>query len=134
MRRDEYVPDKEFDFSKTNVSPDFDLSGFQGQIAGEYSRGYHSVTSIRSQLEEEDPQFQDQSANRDKINDYSFFALHSAFMARTYLDKAKITWKNIGIGTGSLVAKNLNSAFQTDMDTPEMARIYYQIEYDKYKS
>ena len=55
-------------------------------------------------------------------------------MARTYSDKAKITWENIGTGIASLVAKNLNAAWKTDMDTPEMARVQYQLEYDKYKS
>jgi hypothetical protein len=124
----------DFDFSKTNVGDGFDLNGFQTQVQDHYNYGKGSVTSIRSQLEEEDAKFHDQSANREKINDYSFFALHSALMARIYSDKPKVTFKNQGIGVASLVAQNLNNAFQTDVDTPEMARINYQVNYDSFKS
>ena len=126
--------DKVFDFSKTNVSDDFDLTGFNSQVVSHYSYGYDSVKGIRSQLEQEDQKFHDQSANREKINDYSFFALHSALMARIYSDKPKITWKSNGLGVQALVAKNLNDALTTDLDTPVMARINYQVNYDAFKS
>lgn len=89
---------------------------------------------MRTQLEDEDKKFHDQSANREKINDYSFFALHSALMARIYSDKPKITFKSNGVGIQSLIVKNLNNAFKTDIDTPEMARANYQINYDAFKS
>lgn len=55
-------------------------------------------------------------------------------MARTFSDKPKTTWKNNGIGIANLIAKNLNNAYRNDMDTNEMAQMYYQVEYDKYKS
>jgi hypothetical protein len=32
------MEDKEFDFRKSNVSPDFDLEGFNEQIISEYNR------------------------------------------------------------------------------------------------
>lgn len=123
-----------FDFSKTNVSDKFDLEGFQIQVQNHYNYGKSAVQSLRTQLEEEDIKFHDQSANREKINDYSFFALHSALMARIYSDKPKVTFKNQAVGIPSLIAQNLNNAFQTDIDTPEMARINYQVNYDAFKS
>ena len=127
------MDEKSFDFKKVGLPEDFDLIWFATQTQDQYSRGFEASKSLRNQFEEEDQKFHDQSANREKINDYSFFALHSAFMARTYSDRPKISWQNIGTGIASLVTKNLNNAWNIDMNTPEMARIQYQIEYDKYK-
>jgi len=123
-----------FDFEKVALPSDFELTEFTTQVQNHYSRGYESIKTLRTQLQEEDQKFHDQSANREKINDYSFFSLHSALMARTYSDKPKTTWNNAGIGIATLIAKNLNHAYKNDMDTPEMARMQYQVEYDKYKS
>lgn len=89
--------------------------------------------NLRQQFLEEDAQFHDQSQTRDRLVDYSFFSVHSALMARTYIDKPRVKWENIGSGIDGLVAKNLNNAWKTDMENVEWARIEYQKDYDKYK-
>lgn len=89
---------------------------------------------MREALRDEDEQFHDQSAIRDRLVDYSFFSTHSALMARTYVDKPSVKWDNIGVGIQGLVAKSLNRAWKTDMENVEWARIEYQKDYDKYKS
>jgi hypothetical protein len=89
--------------------------------------------NMRQEFKDEDRDFHDQRANRDRLNDYSFYSVHSAMMARTYYDKPETKFENIGAGIGNLVANNLNSAYTTDMDTPEYSRIEYQKAYDAYK-
>lgn len=53
---------------------------------------------MRETLRDEDADFHDQSATRDRLVDYSFFSTHSALMARTYIDKPSVKWDNIGQG------------------------------------
>lgn len=128
------IQNVEFDLKKAGLPKDFDLEGFWEQTRRQYSRWLQHINPIRNQIQEEDQKFHDQSSNRDRINDYSFFSLHSALMARTYSEKSKITWQNKSVGVSQLIAKNLNNAFKTDIDTPEIAMMVYNVEYDKYKS
>lgn len=116
-----------------DLPANFDLEWFSNQIKQEYSRGYQTTMNLRQEFLQEDTQFHDQRANRDRLNDYSFFSVHSAMMARTYYDKPQTTFENIGAGIVNLVANNLNYAYKTDMETPEWAKIEYQRSYDTYK-
>ncbi len=111
----------------------FDLDWFTNQNKKQFSRGYAAYQNMRQEFSDEDKRFHDQRANRDRLNDYSFYSTHSAMMARIYMDKPQTTFENIWPGIVNLVANNLNDAYRTDMDTPEMARIEYQKSYDSFK-
>lgn len=127
------MEEEETEKASFDIPKGFDLDEFSSHIQNQYWLGFNSTTSLRQQFLDEDGQFNDQSEVRDRLVDYSFFSTHSALMARTYIDKPSITWENIWPWIDWLIAKNLNRAWKTDMETPEWARIIYQKEYDKYK-
>lgn len=103
------------------------------KTADERSRGRLSIEGIRNQFIDEDRKFQDQSMTRDRIVDYSFFVVHSAFMARTFLDDATVEFMYNDVWPQKDVVKNLNLTYKTDFKNEEWYRIRYQKDYDKYK-
>lgn len=130
---EEYSLDTGIEPTQFGLPASFKLDDFTAQIQREYDRGFQATMNLRQEFLQEDSQFHDQRANRDRLNDYSFFSVHSAMMARTYYDKPETTFENIWAWVASLVANNLNYAYKTDMDTPEWAKVEYQRSYDTYK-
>lgn len=104
------------------------------QTRQERNRGRQSVQKIRNDFIEEDRIFIDQEMNKESIGDTTFFDVVWAFMARTFIEKPKATFKSKKF---SLLQQqfidNLNSVKDTDIESQEMEEFFFQVNYDKYR-
>lgn len=104
------------------------------QTKQEHARGRQSVKKIRDDFIEEDRIFIDQEMNKESIGDTTFFDVVWAFVARTYIEKPKATFKSKKF---SLLQQqfidNLNAVKDTDLESQEMEELFFQVNYDKYR-
>jgi hypothetical protein len=74
--------------------------------------------------------FNYQKNNQDKIGDSTLFNVHSAMMAREYVDKP--TSKFEGTHGQLNIVNNLNAALDIDMSKAEMENLIYDWKHDKF--
>lgn len=102
------------------------------QVRDWYSRWHEFAKNIREEFKEEDRLFTNQKKNKDKLWDTTFFTMHSAMMARDYVDRP--TSKFLATSNGQLqIVKNLNAALDADYGTAEYEAVKFQQSSDKYR-
>ena len=100
------------------------------QIRNEYDIGYAFAEPIRDEFDRETKLFNYQKKNKDKIGDSTLFNIHSAMMAREYVDKptSKFEWT---YGQLNLVS-NLNMTLDIDFNDSYMENMIYDWKHDKF--
>ena len=101
------------------------------QIRDDYDRGYNLAEGIRTEFEKEDKLFNYQKKNKDKIGDSTLFNVHSALMAREYIDKPTSKF-NAHSTNQSRIVNNLNLALEADMNSSYMENLTYDWKHDKF--
>ncbi len=102
----------------------------KSQIKDEYDQWYFLAQAIRPEFEAETKLFNYEKKNKKKIGDSTVFNVHSAMMAREYVNKP--TSKFIGGYAQNNVITQLNSALDTDFNTAYMENLIYQWKHDKF--
>ena len=92
---------------------------------------------MREDFYDEDILFMDQRENAltsETIGDNTFFNVHSAFMARTYIERPNAQFITTKFSpSASYQVDNLNAVLNKDMDDESIEVIRYQKDHDKYK-
>lgn len=91
------------------------------------------VENIRNEFIKEDKIFHDQRKDKDVVGDFSFFVVHSAYMARTYVDKVSAKFSPVGEIQAVDVVDNMNLVYEQDMDEDHYGKLRYKKNYDKFK-
>ncbi len=100
------------------------------QASNEYDIGYTAAEPIRAEFEEETKLFNYQKKNKDKIWDSTLFNVHSAMMAREYVDKP--TSKFEGTYGQMNIVNNLNTTLDIDFNDSYMENLIYDWKHDKF--
>ena len=100
------------------------------QIKNEYDIGYAFAEPIRQEFDKETKLFNYQKKNKKKLGDSTLFNVHSAMMAREYVDRptSKFDWT---IWQRQIVT-NLNAALDVDFNDSYMENIIYDWKHDKF--
>jgi len=101
------------------------------QIRDEYDRGYTLAKPLREEFKEETKLFNYQKKNKDKIGDSTLFNVHSALMAREYIDKPTSKFQAHSNNQKRIV-NNLNLALKADMNSSYMENLIYDWKHDKF--
>jgi len=101
------------------------------QISSEYERWYRFVTKKREIFETDMRLFNNQKKNKDKIWDTTLFNVHSALMARSYVDRPQSKFISTKIGRDYIV-KNLNATLEEDFNEQDIEILKYQRDWDKF--
>ena len=102
------------------------------QIRDWFERWHELVRWVRKEFIREDKIFNNQKKNKDKIWDNTYFSIHSALMAREYIDRPTSQFEASSPAQFNQV-KNLNSALDTDFNTQEYENLRYELLNDKYR-
>ena len=101
------------------------------QISSEYERGYRFVVNKREIFETDLRLFNNQKKNKDKIGDTTLFNVHSALMARSYVDRPQSKFVSTKVGR-DYVVKNLNATLEEDFNEQDIEILKYQRDWDKF--
>jgi len=101
------------------------------QISSEYERWYRFVTNKREIFERDLKLFNNQKKNKDKIGDSTLFNVHSALMARSYVDRPQSKFISTKIWRDYIV-KNLNATLEEDFNEQDIEILKYQRDWDKF--
>ena len=101
------------------------------QVSSEYERWYRFVTRKREIFETDMKLFNNQKKNKDKIGDTTLFNVHSALMARSYVDRPQSKFVSTKIGR-DYVVKNLNATLEEDFNEQDIEILKYQRDWDKF--
>ena len=101
------------------------------QISSEYERGYRFVVNKREIFETDMRLFNNQKKNKDKIGDTTLFNVHSALMARSYVDRPQSKFISTKIWR-DYVVKNLNATLEEDFNEQDIEILKYQRDWDKF--
>ena len=101
------------------------------QVSSEYERGYRFVVSKREIFETDLRLFNNQKKNKDKIGDTTLFNVHSALMARSYVDRPQSKFVSTKVGR-DYVVKNLNATLEEDFNEQDIEILKYQRDWDKF--
>lgn len=101
------------------------------QASNEYERGYRFVVTLREIFERDLKLFNNQKKNKEKVGDSTLFNIHSALMARSYVDRPQSRFTSAKIGRSEVV-KNLNATMDEDFDSSDMEILKYQRDWDKF--
>lgn len=85
---------------------------------------------IRQEFDKETKLFNYEKKNKKKIGDSTLFNVHSAMMAREYIDKpaSKFEWTIWQLD----IVNNLNNVLDMDFNTAEMENLIYDWKHDKF--
>ena len=100
------------------------------QLQEEHDIGYSFAEPIWKDFDEETKLFNYQKKNKDEVWDSTLFNVHSAMMAREYVDKP--TSKFDGSYGVQNVIKNLNTALEADFADTYMENCIYDWKHDKF--
>tara|TARA_R110000751_G_scaffold278620_2_gene380936 strand:- start:886 stop:1161 length:276 start_codon:yes stop_codon:yes gene_type:complete len=75
--------------------------------------------------------FNNQKKNKDKIGDTTLFNVHSALMARSYVDRPQSKFVSTKVGR-DYVVKNLNATLEEDFNEQDIEILKYQRDWDKF--
>ncbi len=100
------------------------------QVKSERDTWFSFASTIRDEFDEETKLFNYQKSNKDKVWDSTLFNVHSAMMAREYVDKP--TSKFEGTHGQLDIVNNLNAALDIDMSRAEMENLIYDWKHDKF--
>lgn len=100
------------------------------QLKNEYDIGYAFAEPIREEFEKETKLFNYQKKNNKKLWDSTLFNVHSAMMAREYIDRptSKFDWTF----SQRQIVNNLNAALEVDFNDSYMENIIYDWKHDKF--
>ena len=101
------------------------------QVSSEYERWYRFVTTKREVFEQDLKLFNNQKKNKDKIWDSTLFNIHSALMARSYVDRPQSKFVSTKIWRDYIV-KNLNATLEEDFNESDIEVLKYQRDWDKF--
>ena len=101
------------------------------QIRDDYDRWYTLAKPLRELYKEETRLFNYQKKNKDKIGDSTLFNVHSALMAREYIDKPTSKFQAHSNNQNRIV-NNLNLALKADMNSSYMENLIYDWKHDKF--
>lgn len=100
------------------------------QVQNEYDIGYALAEPLRQEFDKETKLFNYQKKNKDKIWDSTLFNVHSAMMAREYVDRptSKFEWT---FWQRQLI-DNLNTTLDIDFNDSYMENMIYDWKHDKF--
>lgn len=100
------------------------------QVKNEFDLWYTLAEWIRKEFDEETKLFNYQKKNKKKLGDSTLFNVHSAMMAREYVDKptSKFEWT---IWQADIV-NNLNITLDLDFNTADIENLIYDWKHDKF--
>lgn len=101
------------------------------QVSSEYERWYRFVTNKREIFEKDLKLFNNQKKDKDKIGDSTLFNIHSALMARSYVDRPQSKFVSTKVWR-DYVVKNLNATLEEDFNAADIEVLKYQRDWDKF--
>lgn len=100
------------------------------QIQNEYDLGYTLAEPIREEFDRETKLFNYQKKIKDKIWDSTLFNVHSAMMAREYIDRPTSKFEgNVG---QQMLIDNLNTTLDIDFNDSYLENMIYDWKHDKF--
>lgn len=100
------------------------------QIQDKFDIWLQFANLIRQEFDKETKLFNYEKKNKKKIGDSTLFNVHSAMMAREYIDKpaSKFEWTIWQLD----IVNNLNTVLDMDFNTAEMENLIYDWKHDKF--
>ena len=101
------------------------------QISDEFETGYRFIESKRDELEADFRLFKDQKEQADMLGDTTLFNVHTAMMARSYVDTPQALFQATKIGMEETV-ESLNAVYKEDDEEQNLAVVKYYKEFFKF--
>lgn len=97
------------------------------QVKDEYERGYNLVNPIRDVFRKDLKRYYNEKKkkNSDKVGDTTVYNVHSALLARMYVNNPKISFDTFEVAHQDTI-NNLNMAFKEDYEAQDMEVHKYQ--------
>jgi dihydroneopterin aldolase len=97
------------------------------QVRDEYERGYNLVNPIRDVFRKDLKRYYNEKKkkSKDKVGDTTMYNIHSALLARMYVNSPQTKFDVIEIAHEETI-NNLNMAFKEDYECQEMEVHKYQ--------
>jgi hypothetical protein len=95
------------------------------QVRREFERGDLLVKPKQEDFRKDLKRYYNEKKNSDKVGDTTIYNVHSALLARTYVNSPTISFDTFNSGFDDIVA-NLNTAFRSDFESQDMEVCKYQ--------
>lgn len=132
--------DKEFPFEKSQELKEQEKKKWLGtysdedvlaQVSQEFEAGFRFVENVRDELQADYELFKDQKENKDMLGDTTLFNVHTAFMARSFVDSPQAMFLATKIGLEDAV-ESLNAVYKEDDEEQNLSIVKYYKEFFKF--
>ncbi len=101
------------------------------QVGEEFDAGFRFVENLRDELQADYELFKDQKENKDMLGDTTLFNIHTAFMARSFVDSPQALFMATKVGLEDTV-ESLNAVFKEDNEEQNLSIVKYYKEFFKF--
>ena len=101
------------------------------QVQDEFKRGKGYATNIRRAFRKEDKLFINQKKKKEKLGDFTYYAVYAALMARSYVNSPEAFFEET-VGN-KWIASKLNNIVKQDFEETDMQVLKYYRDSNKYK-
>ena len=108
-----------------------DTDAILDQIRANFDAWTTFSKRIKLEFDKELKLYGNEKKKKHKIWDHTIFNVHSALMARSYVDRPQSKFTSTKIGR-DYVVKNLNATLEEDFDSSNMEILKYQRDWDKF--
>ena len=108
-----------------------DADSVLDQIRSNFDAWTTFSKGIKAEFDKELKLYWNNKKKKHKIGDHTIFNVHSALMARSYVDRPQSKFVSTKIGR-DYVVKNLNATLEEDFNSSDMEILKYQRDWDKF--
>lgn len=101
------------------------------QVSQEFDAGFRFVENLRDELQADYELFKDQKENKDMLGDTTLFNVHTAFMARSFVDSPQALFMATKVGIEDTV-ESLNAVYKEDDEEQNLSIVKYYKEFFKF--
>ena len=101
------------------------------QVGEEFDAGFRFVENLRDELQADYELFKDQKENKDMLGDTTLFNIHTAFMARSFVDSPQALFMATKVGLEDTV-ESLNAVYKEDDEEQNLSIVKYYKDFFKF--